>query len=667
MIEGGPSVAPGELIANRYRIEAWVGQGNMAVVYRAKHIGTGRLCALKLVHPHLAVHKDIVDLFLREAQVGSRIGQSPYIVDVLDAGVDQARSIPFLAMELLQGQTLDALIREAGPIDAATLLILFEQLAEALDQAHAAGVIHRDLKPGNLFLNRDKKGKPWLKVVDFGIAKVLEQEAQRTATQVGSPAYAAPEQLGPTLRRLAERQGITIAQGVSPATDVWALGLIAYELFTGLGGGQYWGQFDTVNDLILRVAFEAEEQPSVRAGPRASLLPPGFDDWFARCLKKNAVERWPSAGEAVQELARLITGTVVENVPTRKLPSFAEINAMLPIPLDLGKRASAPSKPDDPEATDSVTQLWKPPPEETLKLTPAMLQEIPYPAASAPVPPPFAAPLSPVPPAPKPTARPVETQPPTIVTPGPTAPGTRREPFKNSAAFRAAVAALALLVVLGAVLWIIWPRSGSLRIEVRAADGAPIEQVDVYIDGQKRCDRAPCEVTDLLPGARAIKAVTPQLAVAGPANEIVEAGEEKAVTLTLADAKPISTQEPHAGSPPGSPEDQEVSLGNEGGDDPQPAAVPTETTAPQPESPPAASGAPPSSPKVNEKIAFVNVNSIPVTKVLIDGRPIGTTPKLRVPVAPGSHKVQFIHPNLGRKTISVTLSAGETKTVSTRF
>jgi serine/threonine protein kinase len=269
------SVGPGDRIADRYRIEAWIGQGNMAVVFRARHEGTGRLCALKVVHHHLAARQEIIELFLREARVGSRIGQSPYIVDVLDAGVDQARALPFLAMELLQGQTLDVQIREHGPLDSATVRLLFEQLAEALDQAHAAGVIHRDLKPGNLFLTRDKRGKPCLKIVDFGIAKVLEQEAQRTATQVGSPAYAAPEQMGPTLRRLAEKQGITIAQGISPATDVWALGLIAYELLTGLGGGQYWSQFDTVNDLVMRVVFETPEPPTVRAGPARSCSRPG--------------------------------------------------------------------------------------------------------------------------------------------------------------------------------------------------------------------------------------------------------------------------------------------------------------------------------------------------------------------------------------------------------
>ncbi|HLM74532.1 MAG TPA: protein kinase, partial [Polyangiaceae bacterium] len=386
------AVAVGDRIADRYRIEAWLGQGNMAVVYRAKHEGTGRQCALKLVHPHLAARQEIIDLFLREAQVGSRIGQSPHIVDVLDAGVDQARALPFLAMELLQGQTLDAQVRDHGPLDPATFRTLFEQLAEALDQAHAAGVIHRDLKPGNLFLTRSKKGQPTLKIVDFGIAKVLEQEAQRTATQVGSPAYAAPEQTGPALRRLAESKGITIAHGVSPATDVWALGLIAYELLTGLGGSQYWGPFEAIHDLILKVVFEEAEPATVRAGPRSILLPPGFDGWLARCLRKNAVERWASAGEAVQELVRLMDGAAFENLPTMKLPSRAEMEAMVAAVAGPPERAPLPSAPALEPPQGSGADKWSRPAPETVRIPPEMVRGAQPLATTTPLPRDFRAP-----------------------------------------------------------------------------------------------------------------------------------------------------------------------------------------------------------------------------------------------------------------------------------
>jgi serine/threonine-protein kinase len=649
------AVAVGDRIADRYRIEAWLGQGNMAVVYRAKHEGTGRQCALKLVHAHLAARQDIIDLFLREAQVGSRIGQSPYIVDVLDAGMDQARALPFLAMELLQGQTLDAQVRDHGPLDPATFRTLFEQLAEALDQAHAAGVIHRDLKPGNLFLTRNKKGQPSLKIVDFGIAKVLEQEAQRTATQVGSPAYASPEQMGPTLRRLAERQGITIAHGVSPATDVWALGLIAYELLTGLGGAQYWNQFDTINDLILRVVFEEPEPATVRAGPRSFLLPPGFDGWLAQCLKKNAAERWASAGEAVRELLRLMEGAALDNLPTMKLPSRAEIEALVGPAKAPPKSAPLPSNPDS--AQDSETAQWRRPQPDTVRLTPEMMQGTQQPA-TAPLPPGFLPP-----PAPKPSAPSTETQPPGLVAPDAGVAGTLREPAKEPFPPRRAFVAAALLGVAFTVLGllVLWPTSGSLRISVRTASGAPVERAEIFIDGQKRCDRAPCEVGGLSPGAKTIKAITPDLTVAEPITEIVEGGSEKAVTLTLDAARTTAPQDgrAEASPPPSSPGEPPAKEPGSPGDPKQPLP-PVETA-------PSAPGTPPTALKAPESGATLNINSIPVSKVLLNGRPLGNTPKIGVPVPPGLHRVEFIHRELGRKSVSVIVKAGETKTAAVKF
>ncbi len=173
----------------------------MAVVYRATHTGTGKACAIKLVHPHLVTRRELVDLFVREAQITGRIGNNPHIVDVFDAGADERTGVPFIAMELLSGETLAAALAARGGLARPLVRVVLQQLADALDQAHRAGVVHRDLKPSNLFLTTDRRGEPCLKVLDFGIAKVLEQEAQRTATQIGTPAYGAPEQMGPTLRR----------------------------------------------------------------------------------------------------------------------------------------------------------------------------------------------------------------------------------------------------------------------------------------------------------------------------------------------------------------------------------------------------------------------------------------------------------------------------------
>ena len=269
-------VAPGDLIDGRYHIEALLGTGGMAVVYRARHTGTQAPCALKLVHPHLVPRRALVQLFLKEARVGGRIGKSPHVVDVLDAGFDPDRGVPYIAMELLEGETLEEWCERHGPMPPALVRVLFEQLADALEQAHRAGVVHRDLKPSNLFLTEGRRGRPVLKVMDFGIAKILETESQRTATQIGTPAYAAPEQMGALMRQLAARQGITVAAGVTTTTDVWPLGLIAYELLTGLPVGQFWGAETTV-EIPVKAALCPRDAPTDRAEGRAALLPPGFD------------------------------------------------------------------------------------------------------------------------------------------------------------------------------------------------------------------------------------------------------------------------------------------------------------------------------------------------------------------------------------------------------
>lgn len=222
----------------------------MAVVYQARHTSTGKLCALKLVRPHLVSRPELLEMFVREAQIAGRIGENPHIVNVYDAGIDEGRRIPFIAMELLQGQTLERFLEVNGRVPLGLFRAIAEQLGDALEQAHRAGVIHRDLKPANLFLTADRRGKPVLKVMDFGIAKVLEQGVSLTATHIGSPVYAAPEQQsGSMFRKMAASHGITIAQGVSPATDVWALGLVAYELITGLANGQYWAAAEAPDDL----------------------------------------------------------------------------------------------------------------------------------------------------------------------------------------------------------------------------------------------------------------------------------------------------------------------------------------------------------------------------------------------------------------------------------
>ena len=326
-------IGAGDVIANRYRIIRVLGSGGMAMVYEAEHQLTGRRCALKMIHSHLARRPEFTALFLKEARVGSAIGGNPHIVEVFDADFDAERGAPFLAMELLEGETIGQWIDRQGPFTHSQSAGLFLQLASAFTQAHERGVVHRDLKTSNLFLVNNKGAPPTLKVMDFGIAKILGEGAQHTATQMGTPMYLAPEQMGAGLRQLAEKEGIHIATGVSVGTDIWSLGLLAYEMLTGLSVAQYWNS-EISADLFLRVVLQPLPLPSVRAGDRTGRLPQGFDAWFERCMQKDATSRWASFAEAVTELTRLLESVQIERATPIKtvMQTVLATNMVVPNP-----------------------------------------------------------------------------------------------------------------------------------------------------------------------------------------------------------------------------------------------------------------------------------------------------------------------------------------------
>jgi serine/threonine protein kinase len=314
------TLEPGQIIATRYRLVSRLGEGGMAEVWRATHTGTERVVALKLIKKELVTDPLVREMFVREASIAARIGKNEHIVDVLDAGIDDALGVPYISMDLLEGEPLDVRLRREGALDRKLANELFTDFADALDQAHGAGVIHRDLKPQNLFLSRDRKGRLSLKILDFGIAK-LSETAQQSSTTVGTPAYSAPEQLGPSWRSIAERQGRTIRSTVSPQTDVWAMGLVIYEALVGATSGELWGA-TTLAELPVKIVLEPMPQPT--SGPRAALLPSGFDAWLGRCLDLDAEKRFASAGEAMRALSPMLTAEA-QNPPAPVHPAVSPL------------------------------------------------------------------------------------------------------------------------------------------------------------------------------------------------------------------------------------------------------------------------------------------------------------------------------------------------------
>jgi len=322
----------GEIFASDFRVVRRLAEGGMGAVYVVEQLSTGKQRALKIMRSQLVEDPKLRQRFEQEARVGARI-QSEHVVEVIGAGIDAQTGVPWLAMELLDGEDLAQHLARRGPLPTGELLEIFVQLCHAVGAAHDVGVVHRDLKPENVFLARaHRAGAQFtVKVLDFGIAKVMA-EAQTTSTAaMGTPLWMAPEQTEASAKIL-------------PTADVWALGLIAYRLLTGR---YYWLSAGTetasVASLMREVLFEALAPPS----SRNASLPRGFDEWFAKCVNRDPNLRFPNAREALRALEPLLRGTTpasIASVPDKiELPPSSDaFKATVLAPSGPGVTTNAP-------------------------------------------------------------------------------------------------------------------------------------------------------------------------------------------------------------------------------------------------------------------------------------------------------------------------------------
>ena len=287
------SLATGQIFANRYEVVRCIGSGGMGSVYEVIHLETERRRALKVMHAHFADSPDFRERFKREARVAAQI-DSDYIADVFDAGVDEATKMPFLAMELLRGEELARTLKRVIQMAPADVVTCLYQTSLALDRTHKAGIVHRDLKPENIFLCERDEGPPQIKVLDFGIAKFASSAkgGSGATNSVGTPLYMAPEQFLP-------------GADVTPAADIYALGLLAYTLIVGT---DYWHEELDRDENVFSFALIAMkgpvEAPSARALRVAGMaLAPAFDAWFRKATATSPEARFATASEAVRQLA----------------------------------------------------------------------------------------------------------------------------------------------------------------------------------------------------------------------------------------------------------------------------------------------------------------------------------------------------------------------------
>lgn len=284
----------GTTFASDYRVVRKIAQGGMGAVYEAEQLSTAKRRALKVMLPQLVADPQLRARFEQEAKIGALIA-SEHVVEVVGAGIDAASGMPWLAMELLEGETLDAAMRRRTSFTPPETAQIFEQLCHALGAAHDAHIVHRDLKPENIFMARSHRvggGDRDVKILDFGVAKIVSENSNQTTGALGTPMWLAPEQL----------------QGhVSPASDVWALGLIA---FTMLAGFPYWRGADSPSpslaEVLQEISMKPLDPPSLRAAQKGRSLPSGFDAWFARCVVRDPAARFPTAREAFAALVPIL-------------------------------------------------------------------------------------------------------------------------------------------------------------------------------------------------------------------------------------------------------------------------------------------------------------------------------------------------------------------------
>ncbi len=279
----------GHVLDGRYRIEATLGQGGIGVVYRAQHLRLGRAVAVKMLHPCYGNHGEIRARFEREAKTLSALAH-PHIVAVSDCG--RVDGMLYLVMELLEGQTLAELLDE-GPLDPDVAIDMAKDALRGLAFAHARGVLHRDIKPGNVFLERGEDGKPRVKLFDFGLAKLGEPEVAdqrggpltRVGTVMGTPAYMSPEQ---------GAAGATDAR-----SDVYSMGIVLFEMLTGQRPFEEEGIAEMLRAHLVKPVPDPEAlRPGLTLSPELRAV-------LARSLAKKRDARFADAGAMLEALEAL--------------------------------------------------------------------------------------------------------------------------------------------------------------------------------------------------------------------------------------------------------------------------------------------------------------------------------------------------------------------------
>jgi serine/threonine protein kinase len=283
-----PDLLLGANVGN-YQVQRKLGEGGMGSVYLAVHPKIGKRVALKVLHPEFSSNEDVISRFFNEAKAVNDI-QHPNIVDIIDYGTMQApglgHQVVYFIMEFLGGDSLAKIIHEQAPLAPERAQAVALQIADALSASHRHGIVHRDLKPDNVMIAPRRDGRDFVKVLDFGIAKLTgdTQGSRRTRTGIvmGTPAYMSPEQC--------EGRGL-----IDHRTDIYALGILLYEMLAG----QVPFRGEGYGEVLVQHMTQVPQKPSTIRG----VLNPHLEAVCMKALEKRADNRFSSMDDFMQALA----------------------------------------------------------------------------------------------------------------------------------------------------------------------------------------------------------------------------------------------------------------------------------------------------------------------------------------------------------------------------
>jgi serine/threonine protein kinase len=284
----------GQVIADRYQVLELIGEGGMGRVYLAEHVRMGRKCAIKVMSPTLALSADAISRFNREASNASRINH-PHVAQIYDFGGTPDKTL-YLAMELVEGETLRGIIERTGPLAPSRAAEITRQVADALAAAHHLGIVHRDLKPDNIMLARHHDGRDWVKVVDFGIAKTMQGNSDRegggsqtlttAGVSLGTPEYMSPEQLA--------------GERLDNRTDLYSLGLVLFNMLTA---NLPYPQVTSRETLVRRLTSRPVSLSEIAPG---RIWPPALQSALDKALAPEPGDRYSAVADFGRDVVNAI-------------------------------------------------------------------------------------------------------------------------------------------------------------------------------------------------------------------------------------------------------------------------------------------------------------------------------------------------------------------------